>query len=74
MNKPLTPSDIRAMPVADRLDLIAELWDSLDTEAADVPLPDWHREELDRRLDRLADGSSEGSSWDEVRCRIVARP
>ncbi len=31
----------------ERLDLLAAIWDSLPT---DLPLPDWHRDELARRI------------------------
>ena len=44
-----TAIDIDAMTPSDRLDLIEQLWASLDPE--DVPMPDSHRVELDRRLD-----------------------
>ena len=73
MNKHLTPSELRALPVADRLRLIEEIWDSLDSEAEDLPMPDWHREELDKRLDALDLGSSVGAAWDEVRRRITGK-
>ena len=73
MNKHLTPDDIRALPVAERLRLIEELWDSLDAEADALPLPDWHRSTLDRRLDALDDGRSVGAPWDEVRRRITGK-
>lgn len=68
---PATPA-LTQLPVADRLRLIEELWDSLDAEA--LPLPDWHRDVLDARLDALERGESVGTPWDEVRRRITGKP
>ena len=73
MNKQLTPDEIQKLPVTDRLRLIEELWDSLENEADALPLPDWHRAEIDKRLDALDHGSSLGAVWDDVRRRITGK-
>lgn len=66
---------LNALPVADRLKLIEDLWDSIEAEASDtLPMPDWHRKEIDRRLDSLDAGTSVGASWAEVRGRIAGEP
>ena len=74
MAQDLDISGLRALPVADRLKLIEELWDSIDAESAGVPLPDWHRAEIDRRLDALDAGTSVGAPWEQVRRRITGTP
>ena len=43
-------NEILVLPVSERLRLVEAVWDSIAAEAASVPVPDWHREELDRRL------------------------
>jgi putative addiction module component (TIGR02574 family) len=68
------PADLRALPAADRLELIEALWDSLAADAEAVPLPDWHRTAIDRRLDALNKGESVGAPWEEVRRRITGEP
>ncbi len=60
-------AEFRALSVDERLKLIEDLWDSIETDADALPLPDWHREEIERRLDALDTGTSLGASWDEVR-------
>jgi putative addiction module component (TIGR02574 family) len=61
-------ADLNALPVTDRLKLIEELWDSIEAEASDrLPLPAWHRNEIDRRLDALKSGASVGAPWPDVR-------
>ena len=67
-------ADLALLPVDDRLRLIEEIWDSLDIVAEDLPLPEWHREEIDMRLDALDQGVSVGTPWDEVRRRITGKP
>lgn len=61
------------LPVAERLELIEQLWDSLDAEASSLPLADWQREEIDTRIDALESGTSDGAPWDEVRRRITGK-
>jgi putative addiction module component (TIGR02574 family) len=67
-------AELRALPVEERLKLIEELWDSIDIAADAPPVPDWHREEIDRRLDRLDSDVSIGASWPDIRRRIVGKP
>jgi putative addiction module component (TIGR02574 family) len=66
-------AELRALPVADRLKLIEDLWDSIETDAEALPLPDWHRAEIDRRLDALETDASVGAPWEKVRRRIVGK-
>lgn len=67
--------DIDAMSPAERMRLIADLWDSLPD--ADLGLSDAERHELDRRLaDMDADieaGNALGASWADLRARIESR-
>jgi putative addiction module component (TIGR02574 family) len=71
----MTPKTLRdeilRLPPDDRLDLLEEIWDSLATSPTDVPVPDWHKTELDRRLDHPAAGAPE--SWDAVKARLGDR-
>jgi putative addiction module component (TIGR02574 family) len=54
--------------------LIKAKWNSIDADTAMSPLPDWHREEIDPRLDALDAETSKGAPWSEVRGRILRRP
>ena len=44
---------ILRLPVEERLELIEEIWDSLAADADQVPVAEWHRRELERRLQNL---------------------
>lgn len=62
---------ILELPPAQRLQLVEDIWDSLAQSEQNVPVPDWHRKELDRRL---ADRSEDATlSWDEVEQRLKPR-
>jgi putative addiction module component (TIGR02574 family) len=74
MNRPFEPNDLRALPLSERLQLIEDLWDSIDADSETLPVPDWHRGEIDRRLEALDSGTSIGASWSEVRDRILRKP
>ncbi len=61
-------SQILQLPREQRLQLVEDIWDSLAQAEAGVPVPEWHRSELDRRL---ADpNEQETLSWDEVQQRL----
>jgi len=60
------PINIQALSAEQKLELIAELWDSLTRDSTAVEVPEWHRQEIDRRLDRIAEHPGEGLSFDEV--------
>lgn len=47
----------------EKLDLIERLVDSL--EPGDLPLPEGHREELERRLETLEADIANGTSWED---------
>ena len=60
--------EILQLPPSERLRLVEEIWDSLAASPENVPVPDWHKEELDRRLDGPAPGP--GENWEQVRAKL----
>jgi putative addiction module component (TIGR02574 family) len=54
----------------ERLDLIAAIWDSIPDTPEALPVPEWHRQELERRLAT----PSTGTPWEEVRARLRGQP
>jgi len=55
----LTPSE--------KLQLVEDLWDDLAATPADIPMPDWQAEELDRRKARLMANPALGLNWEAVK-------
>jgi putative addiction module component (TIGR02574 family) len=60
------------LPVEERLELVEALWNSIgaDADLERLPVPQWHREELARRLADLDANPEAESSWEEVRARL----
>jgi putative addiction module component (TIGR02574 family) len=62
--------EILRLPVADRIRLVEEIWDSVASDAG-VVMPEWHREELDRRLDDPTERAE--YSVDDLKARLRRR-
>jgi putative addiction module component (TIGR02574 family) len=56
---------------SERLMLVQDLWDSLSEE--DIPLTSEQKDELDRRKAAYQANPSSGSSWEDVKRRIIER-
>ena len=67
MIRPSLLDEILHLPAAERLRLVEDVWDSLAASTDDVPVPEWHRAELD---DRLADPTEQATiSVEELKAR-----
>lgn len=62
--------NIDELTVAQRLDLIGELWDSIPDTLEALPVPEWHREELARRLHAADADPGAAVPWEDVRNRL----
>jgi len=64
---------LRQLPVAERLQLVEDLWDSIavETPPPELPLTPALRAELDRRLKDLDSGREKSIPWAEVRDSIL---
>jgi putative addiction module component (TIGR02574 family) len=62
-----------SLNVADRLQLIEELWDSLAVTPEAIPVTDAQRKELARRRRAHARNPSAAKSWEEVRAKLERR-
>lgn len=73
MNMAATLSEITAMSVPERIRLVQLILDSI---AAEQELPDTipqsHKDELDRRLAAYETNPTAGSTWDEVKARLLS--
>lgn len=67
MTEVLTAPEIERLTVAQRLDLIALLWDSLPESLEGVAVPEWHREILMQRLADANANPNDAIPWEQVR-------
>jgi putative addiction module component (TIGR02574 family) len=70
MKKP-TMSDVLEMDVAERIIFVEDVWDSIATAPEAVELTESQRKELDERLEMSHKNPNEGSSWNDVKKRIL---
>jgi putative addiction module component (TIGR02574 family) len=69
--KPILPEDVKRLSPAERLALIAQLWDSLSD--ADLPLTAAQCAELDRRLATFEEDRSDGVTWEALKTELRGR-
>jgi len=53
------------LPPEERMRLLERVWDSIAANESDVPVPEWHLAELDRRLADV--GEQATLTWDQVK-------
>jgi putative addiction module component (TIGR02574 family) len=59
-------AEILALPVAERVQLVEVICDSISAASESLPLTQWQRDELDRRLAEYEADPSSGRSLEEV--------
>ncbi len=74
MPQSLPPVDIDQLTMPQRLELIALLWDSIPDTVEALPLPEWHRMELERRLASADADPGSAIRWDQVKARLQDKP
>lgn len=72
MRKSISASDVMDLSVAERIELVEDMWDSIAEVPESLELTDSQRRLLDERLAAYHKDPSAGSPWDEVKKRIVS--
>jgi putative addiction module component (TIGR02574 family) len=67
----LSSDELSRLLVDERLDLIGQLWDSLEHEP--LPLSSAQQQELDRRLETLESDRAQGVNWEALRADLERR-
>ena len=63
-------SEIERMSVAERLQAMDQLWDSLTRDSDEIPSPEWHQEVLADRKARAQRGEAKFLTMDQLRSRL----
>ena len=63
-------AEILALPVQERVRLVGAIRDSISSVPEALPLTQWQREELDRRLAEFEADPEAGSTLEEIFARI----
>lgn len=67
----ITHDEISKLTAAERMTLIAELWDSITD--ADLPLPKAQQDELLHRLESFEEDQKQAVSWEALKAELNAR-
>lgn len=73
MMSTLTRESIMRLSVAERIQLVEDIWDTVAEVPEAVSLTDEQKAEIDRRLDAYHQNPDEGCPWEVVRQRIRNR-
>ena len=65
-------ADVERLPIADRIQLIDAIWDTLPADSLS-PLSDEWLAEIQRRSAEYDGGSTETVSWEKVRAEALRR-
>ncbi len=60
--------DILKLSVAERLNLIHQIWNTIDTSTLEITSA--QKKELDKRLQRAENGETSFSTWADVKKRL----
>jgi putative addiction module component (TIGR02574 family) len=66
---PNPPPGFDALSVEEKIEYVESLWDRIVAQT-EPPVPDWHRELLQERLDAYRSDPTEGRPWTEVRAEL----
>ena len=67
----MTQLELAALPLAERLQMMEDLWTSLSMDAGAVP--DWHEDVLKARAQSLDEGTETVSDWADAKTRLRQR-
>lgn len=75
MSKPLPdpPPGFEDLSIDDQIDYLQSLWDRIAAAADEVPVPEWHRAIIQRRLAELESNPNSAVPWEEARKEIAGR-
>ena len=67
----LLSEQIMPLTVAERLQLIEEIWNSISNNDQEILLTSTQKEEIDRRLESYTDVKNQGKSWQEIKQKFI---
>jgi len=63
--------ELESLSVSERVEIVEDLWDSIARSNADIPLPQWQKDELDRRKRNYLQNPDSGLTWDQVKQDVL---
>jgi putative addiction module component (TIGR02574 family) len=74
MGQPLTiPPGFESLPVREQVQYVRALWKQIGERKQEIPSPEWHRDDVRRRLAEHRRNPGAARPWEEVRAELVER-
>ena len=64
--------ELDALTPSEKLQLVGELWDDLASNPDNIPVPEEHIAELDRRMEEYRLDPTKVTSWEDAKKRILS--
>ena len=64
-------AEIFQLSIAERIQIVEDIWDSIAADAGNVTITTVQKQELDRRLVHYRQNPTEGISWDELKKKLT---
>lgn len=63
--------ELETLSVPERVQLVEDLWDSIARSNVQLPIPQWQKDELDRRKQNYLQNPDSGQTWNLVKKDIL---
>ena len=63
--------EAKKLSIAERIDLVGEIWDSIAEDNGCFELSEAQKEEIDRRLESFRANPSQGRTWEEIKSEFL---
>lgn len=70
---PNPPPGFDDLTVSEQIEYVQALWDRIAASPDQVPVPEWHQQIIQERLEAYCANPSSGRPWPEVRADIESK-
>ena len=63
-------AEFQQLSVAEKVQVVQELWDQIAASPENLPVPGWHRAELEKRQSEWASSPDPGEDWNILKKRL----
>ncbi len=64
---------LNKMSVSEKLHVINQIWESLEPDSEKVPSPEWHKNILSNRIEKVKNGTAKFKSFDIVKQELQSK-
>lgn len=65
--------EIDKLDISEKILLVEDIWDSIAHSTSSLPMPEWHKQELEKRYQEYKRGKLKLHDWKEVHSSLKSR-